>query len=66
VVVAVGVSVGDCFTTVSFVRSLAMQLHHEKLDVYQVAIEFLGFAFESISRKETGNSTLKINRNFTR
>lgn len=31
-----------------------MQLHHEKLDVYQVSTEFLGFAFEVIKSMPSG------------
>ena len=35
-----------------------MQLHHEKLDVYQVSTEFLGFAFEIIKNMPSGYSFL--------
>ena len=31
-----------------------MQLHHEKLDAYQVSTEFLGFAFKIIKNMPPG------------
>jgi hypothetical protein len=55
---------GRSFRTIMFQRGeMRMAFDHEKLDVYQLAIEFIGNANDIVERLRKGAATSPINFN---